>query len=235
MVVESHNEFTVPAAPDEVFAVLLDLERIAPCMPGARLLESEGDSHRGSIRLKIGPILASYEGVVDIVDVDVDARCARLRASGAEVNGSGSAQGTVTAAVNGDGSGSTVTLATELQIRGTAAQFGRGVLTDVGQRVVDQFARNLEGVLLSGATRAEQPAAPVGGGQQAAEHTPAPTAQPRDSDETPGLEALPPLLRRAAPVVTAFLAGVLLGRLLGGRRHQPLVAGPPRWARPPEQ
>lgn len=225
---ELRNTFTVPGDPDATFELLLDLDRVATCMPGAVLLDSDGDEYRGRLKLKIGPITAAYEGSVVIDDVDRDARTARLSARGSEVAGQGTAAADVVATVEPADGASAVTVVTTLQIAGKAAQFGRGVLGDVAQRVIDQFARNLEAELTDSGARAGGPAAD-GAGAGRAPGVPRAAAPAAAADEDAGMDVLsllaPILRRQALPVVIALVIGLLLGRL--GRRGR--RADPPPW------
>lgn len=222
---ELQNEFKVPGPPDDVFATLLDLEQVAPCMPGAKLLEHDGDNYRGLLKIKVGPIAASYEGNVTIEEVDRMDRRAVLSAAGSETNGQGSAEAVITARVDGDGGGggSVVRISTDLQIRGKVAQFGRGMLADVTQRVIDQFASNLEARLLTAPAEHPSAAAPMGQGRENG------ATQSGEETNDASLDALSlivlPVLRRGAPYVLALLLGVLLGRL-SGRRVKPAS---PQW------
>jgi len=164
---ELTNEFRVSVPVDQAWQVLTDLERIAPCMPGAQLQEVEGDEYRGSVKVKVGPITAQYKGVARFVERDEEARRAVLRAEGRDTRGQGTASATVTAVLIADGEGTaaegtTVSIVTDLSITGKVAQFGRGVLGDVSARILDQFARQLESdVLAAGGTSAHETEASV--------------------------------------------------------------------------
>lgn len=140
------NEFTVPLPPDRAWGVLIDLERIAPCMPGARLTEVDGDDHKGEVKVKIGPITATYKGVARFVERDEQEKKAILRAEGLDAK-QGSASAMVTATLTPDGSGTKVVVVTDLTVAGKVAQFGRGVLADVSVKLLDQFAQCLSGQL----------------------------------------------------------------------------------------
>lgn len=209
------NAFTVPAEPDDAFLALLDLARVAPCMPGAQLTGQDGDQYQGRLHLRIGPISVAYEGSVTIAEADHDGRRATLSARGSEVGGQGKAAATVVATVHPNGgNGSSVEVVTDLDIRGKAAQFGRGAMGEVTQRVLDQFARNLESTFTP-ATNGSTPAR-----EMAAAAPTEPTAPPTPSPDA-DLDVLGviagPALRRLAPIAGAFLAGLIAGRLLGRR------------------
>ncbi len=158
---ELTNEFTVPLPPDRAWGVLTDLERIAPCLPGARLTEIDGDAHKGEVKVKVGPITATYKGVARFVERDAEARRAVLQAEGRDAR-QGSASATVTAVLTPDGSGTKVVVVTDLSVAGKVAQFGRGVLADVSEKLLDQFAERLGEQLEAENERPEgDPADPV--------------------------------------------------------------------------
>ena len=143
---ELTNEFTVPLPPDRAWEALTDLERIAPCLPGARLTEVEGDDHKGEVKVKVGPISATYKGVARFVELDAPARRAVLRAEGRDAR-QGNANATVTATLTPEGSGTKVVVVTDLTVAGKVAQFGRGVLADISVKLLDQFAECLSASL----------------------------------------------------------------------------------------
>jgi hypothetical protein len=147
---ELTNEFKVGASPDEAWAVLTDIERIAPCMPGAELQEIDGDDFKGIVKVKVGPITAQYKGVARFVERDDAAHRAVLHAEGRETRGQGNASATITAQLTPDGEGTLVSVVTELTIAGRVAQFGRGILADVSTKLLGQFAGCLETKLASG-------------------------------------------------------------------------------------
>jgi carbon monoxide dehydrogenase subunit G len=148
------NEFSVNAPVDRTWQVLNDLERIAPCLPGAQLQEVEGEEHRGIVKVKVGPITAQYKGVARIVDRDQDGGRLVLRAEGRETRGQGNASALITANLTPDGTGTHVTITTDLTITGKVAQFGRGVLADVSAKLLDQFVACLETDVLGEAAEA---------------------------------------------------------------------------------
>lgn len=138
------NRFTLAAPPDRALDLLLDVERIVPCMPGAQLQERDGDAYTGEMKVKVGPITALYTGTVEFIEVDRDGLRVVIHAAGREVRGQGMAEATVLAQISAIDDHSVVDLTTDLNLRGRLAQFGRGVLADVSQGIVDQFARNLQ-------------------------------------------------------------------------------------------
>ena len=213
---ELTNDFRVDVAPDTAWEVLTDVERIAPCMPGAQLEEVEGDDYRGVIKVKVGPITAQYKGTARMVEQDLGARRAVLRAEGRETRGQGNANATITATLEPDGGGTHVSVVTDLTITGKVAQFGRGVLADVSARLLQQFVDCLEAdVLAAPADDASPPegsfAPPPGEMTHNGEvrRITAPAAEPVDLMRTAGR----PIARRAAPLVAVlFMAAWLLRR-----------------------
>lgn len=142
------HSFTVPAPVDEAWTVLLDVPRVAPCMPGATLESFDGESFAGTVKVKLGPVSLTYRGKGRFVSSDEAAHRVAIEASGREARGSGTAAATVTATLVAEDSASTrVDVATELKITGRPAQFGRGMLSDVGGKLIGQFADCLAGKL----------------------------------------------------------------------------------------
>jgi uncharacterized protein len=161
---ELNNQFRVSVPIDAAWAVLTDLERIAPCMPGAELQEIEGDDYRGIVKVKVGPITAQYKGTARFLETDHVAHRAVLRAEGRDTRGQGNASATVTATATPDGDGTTVSIVTDLSITGKVAQFGRGVMGDISSNMLDEFAGRLEKDVLSqgsdaGTSTASKPSA----------------------------------------------------------------------------
>ena len=162
------HDFTVPATLDEAWAVLLDVEKVAPCMPGATLTSVDGDNFTGTVKVKVGPIQVTYKGQASFVEKDDAAHRVVIEASGKEARGSGTAAATVTAVLTADGSRTKASVVTDLNITGRPAQFGRGVMADVGAKLIGQFADCLADEL--GGGQSEAPAA-----------TPTPAAAPKTS------------------------------------------------------
>ena len=144
MAMEMDHSFTVPVPPDQAWDVLLDVERIAPCMPGATVDEVDGDVVNGRIKVKVGPVSLTYKGTAKFTERDPEAHVVVLEASGKETRGAGTASANVRAAMVPDasGSGTEVTMHTTMNVTGLA-QFGRGVMVEVGGKLVEQFAANL--------------------------------------------------------------------------------------------
>jgi uncharacterized protein len=158
---ELTNEFVVPVKVDEAWGLLTDVERIAPCMPGAELQEIDGEEYRGVVKVKVGPITAQYKGKARFVEKDDAAHKAVLRAEGRDTRGQGNANATITATLEPEGDGTKVKVVTDLAITGRAAQFGRGVMADVSTKLLGQFVDCLEkNVLGAGAAEASAAAAP---------------------------------------------------------------------------
>lgn len=202
---EMTNQFSVAAAPDKAWAVLTDIERIAPCLPGAELKDVKGDEYHGVVKIKVGPITAQYAGTATMVERDDTARRAVLRAEGRDTRGQGNASATVTATLEAQGDGTLVTVATDLQITGKVAQFGRGVLADVSAKLMDQFAANLQKDVLS-----SEESAPTasGNGSTAPAPPPRPAAEPVNLMATAGA----PVAKRVVPVLGTIVFLALLFR-----------------------
>jgi hypothetical protein len=219
-----NNEFLVSVPIEHAWAVLTDLERIAPCMPGAQLLEIEGDEYRGVVKVKVGPITAQYKGTARIIELDESAHRAVLRAEGREARGQGAASATITATLDEVPTGTQVRIETELEISGKVAQFGRGVLGEVSGKLLDQFVKDLEANVLSDGG----PDAVADAGSAAADG-PKPKAA---ADSEPGLRVIEgpaaapvdlldaaggSVVKRAAPVVLLLVVLALFRRRRRGR------------------
>jgi carbon monoxide dehydrogenase subunit G len=165
-----NHEFTVNVPVAEAWAILTDLERIAPCLPGAQLTEIEGDTYRGQVKIKVGPILAQFKGQASFVSRDDAAHTATLKGEGRDTTGKGNASAMITAELTSVTPTSTkCTVHTDLSISGKVAQFGRGALADVSDKLLAQFSENLNQLI----SAAPAPSAPV-----VAETTPAASEQP---------------------------------------------------------
>ncbi|HEY2043651.1 MAG TPA: SRPBCC family protein [Jatrophihabitans sp.] len=141
------HSFTVPVDIEQAWEVLLDIERVAPCMPGAALETVDGDDFTGSVKVRLGPIGLTYKGKASFVEKDAAAHRAVLDAQGKDARGNGTASAKVTATLTADGSSTKVNVLTDLNITGKPAQFGRGVMVDVGNKLIGQFADCLAGKL----------------------------------------------------------------------------------------
>ena len=206
------NTVPVKAAPDAVFALISDVQRVASCMPGAALEGRDGDGWRGTVKVKVGPITAAYAGTVRFLEVDADKRVLRVHASGADTHGSGDAEAEVFLEVTPDPGGAQLNLVTDLVIRGKIAQFGKGAIATVSDRILQQFAQNL-GNLLTSQSKSGAPA-PADTADAAAAPTPSAATA-----ELNGLSLIAgPLLKKYGPVIVALALGFVPGWLLGRRR-----------------
>jgi len=146
---ELSNEFEVPVPIEQAWEILTDLERIAPCLPGAQLQEVEGDVYRGIVKIKVGPITAQYKGQAVMVKKDDEDHIALLEATGRDTRGAGNASAAIKAELTARGDVTHVSVVTDLTVTGKVAQFGRGVLADVSAKLLDQFVNNLEATVLA--------------------------------------------------------------------------------------
>jgi carbon monoxide dehydrogenase subunit G len=237
------NDFTVHAPIDEAYTTLTDIERIAPCLPGAQLTEVEGDVYRGLVKVKVGPITASFKGQASFVERDQEKHRAVLKADGRDTTGKGNASALITAQLEVvDPEVTKVTVTTDLTISGRVAQFGRGALADVSEKLLKQFVDNLETTVLhhsEGGAAAPAAAAPAAertaaspGGAAAPTVTTAVDApgtageQPAavrtiDSEPVAPIDLLDtagvPLAKRLLPVIGGLLLVVLAWRVLRRR------------------
>ncbi|WP_422744576.1 SRPBCC family protein [Mycobacterium sp. WMMD1722] len=207
---ELNNEFRVGVPTAKVWEVFTDVERVAPCLPGATLLSVDGDDFTGAVKVKVGPITVSYSGNATFQEKDAAAGRVVLKATGKETRGNGSASAFVTAHLKDEGDATHVVIGTDLTVSGKAAQFGRGVLADVATNLIDQFAKSLEADLLG--DRSTATAAPT-----AEAATAAAQAGAGDSVDLLKVVALP-VAKRFAPVAGGIAAGAVVGFLLGRRR-----------------
>src|SRR5688572_19204431 len=227
---ELTNDFRVAVPVARAWAVLTDVELIAPCLPGAQLQEVEGDEYRGVVKVKVGPITAQYKGKAAFLSKDADTHVAVLRAEGRETRGQGNANATITATLTADDGGTAVSVITDLTITGRVAQFGRGVLADVSAKLLDQFVENLETTVLVEPVEAvsvelEDPIEAV----QPDAGEPAPPSEPDLADAAPVVRTVDhpepepvdlieaagkPVARRVGPVLAVVAALWVLKKLL---------------------
>ncbi|GAA3833926.1 hypothetical protein GCM10022403_078580 [Streptomyces coacervatus] len=197
---ELHHEFTVPVPVDDAWQTLLDIERIAPCMPGATVEEYDGKTVTGSVKVKVGPITVTYKGTAVFEEQDDSAHRMVLIASGRETRGQGTARATVTGSLTGRDGGTAVSVRTDLTVTGRPAQFGRGVMAEVGDRLVGQFAQCLSERLVE----------PAGAVAEPPEET-----EPLDLFRTAGV----PVAKRAAvALAAAVVVAVVFARVRRWRR-----------------
>jgi carbon monoxide dehydrogenase subunit G len=214
-----NHQFTVNVPIDEAWVILTDLERIAPCLPGAQLTEIEGDTYRGQVKIKVGPILAQFKGQASFLSRDDVAHKASLKGEGRDTTGKGNASAVITAELTSvSPTSTTCTVHTDLTISGKVAQFGRGALADVSDKLLAQFSENLNQLITGAPAPAPAPstpatavaAAPVEAAAPAPSEKPAiriinsPEVAPLDLLETAGA----PILKRAIPALIAVVAVV---------------------------
>ena len=228
---ELHNEFEVGVPLDDAWKILTDIERIAPCMPGAELREVEGDEYRGAVKVKVGPITAEYRGAAHFVERDDAAHRAVLLAEGREARGQGNAAATITATLEPADEVTKVTVSTDLQITGKVAQFGRGVLADVSTKLLGQFVENLEKTVvgapqpdessapLSADTNGASPETHTGGGAVSGtgvRSVDGPTSEPVDLLKLAGT----PVTKRFIPLLGAVVVLLVVAKLLARSRRR---------------
>lgn len=230
------NSFVVNAPIDEAWKTLLDVERVAPCMPGATLTKVEGDDIEGSVKVKLGPVTMTYAGKARFVTRDDENYYAVIEGTGKETKGTGTAKAVVHTALHSEAPDRTrVEVTTDLTITGKAAQFGRGVMQDVAGRLIDQFADNLSAVMhgaaapaaaaaaATGTTTTAAPAAAGGAPTTSVTTTTAPAQPVSLPHQAEAIDLLgtagAPVAKRAVPAVLAVLVlGGLIWWLLGRRR-----------------
>jgi carbon monoxide dehydrogenase subunit G len=204
MAIELDNSFTVPVPPEQAWDVLLDVERIAPCMPGASVTSVEGDEIEGQVKVKLGPLSLTYKGTAKFTDKDQSSHTIAIEATGKETRGSGTASATVQAKLTpGDAAGQTlVSIHTSLNVTGKPAQFGRSLLPEVSGKLIQQFATNLEAMINadSAAAGTAAPEAADGAGADAAGADAAADEAAAGAVRAPARSA-PGAARPAAPVV----------------------------------
>jgi uncharacterized protein len=210
---ELAHEFTVNAPIDRAWAVLTDIERIAPCMPGAELTEVDGDTYHGLVKVKVGPISAQYKGTASFVEKDEAAHRVVLKAAGRDARGQGNASALVTAVMTEQGEGTRVEIATDMTVSGRVAQFGRGVMGDVTARLLQQFVDNLEADVLA--------PIPGDGAAPAPAQAPGPGAAPAPAQASPRApEPVRPVMMILGSVLsrTGHVIAQLFRRLTGHRQ-----------------
>ena len=227
---ELENSFVVPADIETAWKTLLDVEAIAPCMPGATLTSFDGDSFTADVKVKLGPVTMVFGGAGTFKDKDDATHTAVIDASGKEKKGGGNASALITAVLVSEGPDSTrANIVTDLTITGKAAQFGRGVMADVSKKLIDQFAGNLEQVITARKAAQDGPAVEAAAEPGAAgdASSPAPAATPPAPAPAPVLNnealdpasaAMVPVLKRAIPVVVVVAVVVGVGIWLLARR-----------------
>ena len=208
------NSFVVPADIDTAWRTLLDVEAIAPCMPGATLETVDGDAFTGSVKVKLGQVNMTYGGKARFVEKDEANHRAVIEGTGKETRGSGTASAHVTCQLIAESPDRTrVEVATDLTVTGKPAQFGRGVMQDVAGRIIDQFSANLASVIADSGARAAAEAS----GEPAPVSAPTPLPQAADSIDLLGTAGAP-VLKRVIPAVAIIAALVGIIWLIARRR-----------------
>src|ERR1700761_4776370 len=223
MAMEMDHSFTVPVPPDRAWDVLLDVERIAPCMPGATVDEFDGEVVTGRIKVKVGPVSLTYRGTAKFTERDPDARVILLEASGKETRGAGTASATVRATLEPEsgGEGTTASMHTTMNVTGRPAQFGRGVMIEVGSKLVEQFAQNLRQLIAEDGAAGGSAAATVtdeaDGGTSAdqAEATGTPQDGPGSTQPSPVVPAVATTATPTAQPPAASADSINLIKLVG--------------------
>jgi carbon monoxide dehydrogenase subunit G len=217
------HSFTVNQPMAETWQILTDLERIAPCLPGAQLQEVHGDVYKGVVKIKVGPIVGQFKGEAQFAERDDENYKATLKASGRDTGGKGNASATITAELTSVTPASTMcTVVTDLAITGKVAQFGRGALADISEKLIAQFAENLNGLIDAegGApspkaeSESEKTSAPTSKSDTTSPSEPTvrkiegPAAEPLNLQDVAGTA----MLKRLAPVLVGFFLLVWLLR-----------------------
>src|ERR1700761_8970606 len=229
MAIELDNSFTVPVPPEKAWDVLLDVERIAPCMPGASVLSISDDGNKieGQVKVKLGPLSLSYKGT----EKDQANRTIAIDATGKETRGAGTASATVQATLKPADAGSTlVSIHTSLNVTGRPAQFGRSLLPEVSGKLIAQFATNLEALIASdnaATATPEETASPEADGTAAdssgvaAPATPAPAPAMKQEESLNAFKfVVVPILKRVLPVAAVGAAIAVIIRRLAGRNKK---------------
>jgi carbon monoxide dehydrogenase subunit G len=195
------HEFTVPAPIGEVWQAVVDPERVAPCMPGATLTKVEGDKFSGTVKVKLGPISLLYKGNGEFLEKDEAAHKVTIKASGKDSRGAGTAAATVTLTLTEADGGTHGAVATDLAITGKPAQFGRGLISEVGGKILDTFAGCLSGKLAPEVSEKPAAAQPEAAGQPVAEPAVKPVPDRATSTAEPTATAEP--VAKPEPAVKA--------------------------------
>ncbi len=217
---ELTNEFSVAAPVEEAWPLLTDIERIAPCVPGFKLTGVENGEYTGTMKVKVGAVQTSYECVIRFVEVDDEQHRAVITARGKETRGQGGVTAHITSKLDAEGEGTRASVVTNLDVTGRVAQFGRGILSDVSDRLVKQFVKALETKLLTpevstdaGGPGGPASATPAEGSASGGGSVPTAGATPWAETESEPLNLLSvagaPLVKRVAPLA-ALLAAVVV-------------------------
>ena len=212
------NTFTVSLPIEQAWRTLTNLERVAPCMPGATITGIEGDDHHWAVKVKVGPISSTYAGVARFLERDDGAHHAVIQAKGRDAGGQGNVAATVTATLTAQGEGTLVRIDTDLAMSGRVAQFGRGVIADVSGKMFDEFAQRLEREVGADAGPSPSRDGSTAGAQD-------------DAIDLGGIgrAALPALARQVAPVLAGVIIAVVLSALARLVRRSPPRATHAPW------
>jgi len=229
MAIELDNSFTVPVPPEKAWDVLLDVERIAPCMPGASVLSisDDGNEIEGQVKVKLGPLSLTYKGTAKFTGKDQENRTIAIEATGKETRGAGTASANVQASLEPADAGSTlVSIHTSLNVTGRPAQFGRSLLPEVSGKLIAQFASNLEALIASDNAAPEATATPESDGTAAdssgeaapaaAKPAPAPVMKQEESLNAFKFVVVP-VLKRVVPIAAIGAAIAIVIRKVTGR------------------
>ena len=206
---ELNDSFEVAHPIAAVWEVLTDVERIAPCLPGAQLTGSDGDSYEGLVKVKVGPITSQYKGKASFTERDDDAHRLLMSASGRDTRGAGNASAEITVSLESvSDAATTVSVHTDLTITGKVAQFGRGVLADISRKLMGQFADNLAALVASDVASGAEKESDEGGTAEA----PEPDAATAGEAEAVDLLSVAgaPMLKRLVPVILAVILVVVI-------------------------
>jgi carbon monoxide dehydrogenase subunit G len=222
--VKLDHQFTVPAPLDEVWLAVIDPERVAPCMPGATLTKVEGDAFSGTVKVKMGPISLLYKGTGEFLEKDAIAGKVVIKAAGKDARGAGTAAATVTLILTADGASTNGAVVTDLAITGKPAQFGRGLISEVGGKILDTFVGCLSDKLGASAEPEAEPEPEV-----------TPAASASGNSDRPHLESVKPVpeaeaidlfgyagssvVKRLAPVLAGAAVLLILIAIIRARRR----------------
>ncbi|MEN9792638.1 MAG: hypothetical protein RL330_716 [Actinomycetota bacterium] len=213
-----NHDFTVDVPVEEAWHILTDVERIAPCLPGAQLQEIEGDIYRGVVKVKVGPIQAQFKGQASFVERDDAAHRVVLKGEGRDTGGKGNASALITATLTPTGVGATqVKVHTDLSITGKVAQFGRGAMADISDKLLAQFVENLDAMISAGGAAPAPSSAPAPSPEPAPSASAAAAAAPEvrrvDAPEAAPIDLLATaggtVMRRVVPAAVAVVAVIV--------------------------
>jgi uncharacterized protein len=221
MAIELDNTFTVPVPPEQAWDVLLDVERIAPCMPGASVTSVAGDEIEGQVKVKLGPLSLAYKGTAKFTEKDEATHTIAIEASGKETRGAGTASANVQASLKPDEAGTLVSIHTSLNVTGRPAQFGRSLLPEVSGKLIGEFASNLHALIEADSATAPESADTAdaeSGDSTVATAKPAPAIKQEESLNAFKFVVVP-VLKRLIPVAAVGAAiAVVIRRLFRGKK-----------------